>query len=129
MAKHRNERINEEVMRATADIVRELKDPRIPVMTSIVRVEVTPDLKFAKVYVSVMGDAAVQADCLKGLKSAAGFIRREVGRRVLLRSTPEFHFVLDNSVERGAHIAQVLRQLDMEREKTACPQDGGEQED
>ena len=129
MAKHRNERINEEVMRATADIVRELKDPRIPVMTSIVRVEVTPDLKFAKVYVSVMGDAAVQADCLKGLKAAAGFIRREVGRRVLLRSTPEFHFVLDNSVEHGAHIAQVLRQLDMERGQPGAAQDAGAQEE
>ena len=129
MAKHRNERINEEVMRATADIVRELKDPRIPVMTSIVRVEVTPDLKFAKVYVSVMGDAAVQADCLKGLKSVAGFIRREVGRRVLLRSTPEFHFVPDNSVEHGAHIAQVLRQLDMERGQPGAARDAGAQEE
>ena len=83
----------------------------------------------AKVYVSVMGDAAVQADCLKGLKSAAGFIRREVGRRVLLRSTPEFHFVPDNSVEHGAHIAQVLRQLDMERGQPGAAQDAGAQEE
>ena len=67
MAKHRTDRINEEVMRATAEIVRELKDPRIPLMTSIVRVEVTPDLKFAKVYVSVMGEPSEQTDCIKGL--------------------------------------------------------------
>ena len=67
MAKHRNGRINEEVMRALAEIIRELKDPRVPLMTSVVRVEVTPDLKFAKAYISVMGDEQVVKDCLKGL--------------------------------------------------------------
>ena len=116
MAKHRTDRINEEVMRATAEIVRELKDPRIPLMTSIVKVEMTPNLKFAKVYVSVMGEPSEQTDCIKGLKSAAGFIRREVGRRVNLRSTPEFHFVIDDSVARGAHIAKVLKDLDIAHE-------------
>ena len=114
MAKHRNGRINEEVMRALAEIIRELKDPRVPLMTSVVRVEVTPDLKFAKAYISVMGDEQVVKDCLKGLKSAAGFIRREVGRRVNLRSQPEFHFVADDSITRGAQIAAVLKSLDLE---------------
>ncbi|MBQ2697168.1 MAG: 30S ribosome-binding factor RbfA [Clostridia bacterium] len=114
MAKHRNGRINEEVMRALAEIIRELKDPRVPLMTSVVRVEVTPDLKFAKAYISVMGDEQVVKDCLKGLKSAAGYIRREVGRRVNLRSQPEFHFVADDSITRGAQIAAVLKSLDLE---------------
>ena len=120
MAKHRNGRINEEVMRALAEIIRELKDPRVPLMTSVVRVEVTPDLKFAKAYISVMGDEQVVKDCLKGLKSAAGYIRREVGRRVNLRSQPEFHFVADDSITRGAQIAAVLKSLDLEEEGDAA---------
>jgi len=120
MAKFRTDRINEEVMRALAEIIRELKDPRIPLMTSVVRVEVTPDLKFAKAWISVMGDEQTQKDCLKGLKSAAGFIRREVGRRVKLRSQPEFQFVADDSITRGAQIAAVLKSLDLEEEGDAA---------
>ncbi len=123
MARHRSDRINEEVMRATAEIIRDLKDPRIPLMTSVVRAEVTPDLKYAKIYISVMGDAQQTKDCLKGLKSAAGFIRREVGRRVTLRAVPEFHFVADDSITRGARIAQVLKGLDLpSEEETAEPE-------
>ena len=111
MAKHRSDRINEEVMRELAEIIRSLKDPRIPEMTSVIRVTVTPDLKFAKAHISVLGDEAAQKACITGLQSAAGFVRREISRRIDLRITPEFTFVLDDSVARGAHIAQVLKGL------------------
>ena len=111
MAKERINRINEELHREIAGIVRELKDTRIPVMTSVVGVLVTNDLSYAKVYVSVMGDDEVQKNALAGLRSAAGFVRREVGRRVQIRHTPEILFELDHSIEHGAHINDILKKL------------------
>lgn len=111
MAKERINRINEELHREIAGIVRELKDTRIPVMTSVVGVSVTNDLSYAKVYVSVMGDDEVQKNALAGLRSAAGFVRREVGRRVQIRHTPEILFELDHSIEHGAHINDILKKL------------------
>ena len=107
----RTDRISEEVQKHLSDIIRELKDPRIPLMTSVVSVSVTKDLKFAKVYVSVMGDDETKKEAIKGLKSAAGFIRKEIGSRVLLRALPEFHFELDNSIEHGAHINELLQSV------------------
>ncbi len=104
----RIDKINEEVKRELSGVIRELKDSRIPIMTSVVAVNVTNDLRYAKVYVSVMGDEEVQKNALAGLKSAAGFIRREMGRRVQLRCTPEFLFELDRSIEHGAHINKLL---------------------
>ncbi len=111
MAKERINRINEELHREIAGIVRELKDTRIPVMTSVVGVSVTNDLSYAKVYVSVMGNDEVQKNALAGLRSAAGFVRREVGRRVQIRHTPEILFELDHSIEHGAHINDILKNL------------------
>ncbi len=111
MAKERINRINEELHREIAGIVRELKDTRIPVMTSVVGVSVTNDLSYAKVYVSVMGNDEVQKNALAGLRSAAGFVRREVGRRVQIRHTPEILFELDHSIEHGAHINDILKKL------------------
>ncbi len=116
MATHRRDRINVEVMRELASIIRELKDPRIPVMTSVVKVTVTPDLKFAKAYISVMGTPEEQKECLNGLHSASGFIRREIGNRVALRLTPQFFFQLDDSVAHGAHISKLLKELDIPEE-------------
>lgn len=107
----RTDRISEEVKKHLSDIIRELKDPRIPLMTSVVSVSVTKDLKYAKAYVSIMGDEETKKDALKGLKSAAGFIRKEIGSRVLLRALPEFHFELDNSIEHGAHINELLQSV------------------
>lgn len=107
----RIDRINEEVKRELAGVIRELKDTRIPLMTSVVSVDVTNDLRYAKAYVSVMGDDEVKKNALAGLKSAAGFIRREMGKRVDLRYTPEFIFELDSSIERGAHIDELLRRV------------------
>lgn len=104
----RIDKINEEVKRELSGVIRELKDSRIPMMTSVVQVSVTNDLRYAKVYVSVMGDEETKKKALAGLKSAAGFVRREMGRRVQMRQTPEFLFELDNSIEHGAYINELL---------------------
>ncbi len=107
----RTDRISEEVKRELSAIIRELKDPRLPVMVTVVAVKVTKDLKFAKAYISVMGSDEVKSGALAALKSASGFIRREVGHRLNLRNTPEFSFVIDDSIEYGAHINEILREL------------------
>lgn len=111
MANNRINKINEEVRRELATVVRELKDSRIPMMTSVVAVHVTNDLSYAKCYISVMGDEITQKKAIEGLKSASGFIRREIGRRIDLRHTPEFQFELDHSIEHGAHINQMLSDI------------------
>ena len=105
----RIDKINEEVRRELAAVIRELKDSRIPMMTSVVAAHVTNDLRYAKAYISVMGDEQTQKKALEGLKSAAGFVRREMGKRVDLRYTPEFVFELDHSIEHGAHIEELLK--------------------
>ncbi len=107
----RTDRISEEIKRELSAVIRELKDPRLKVMVSVVGVRVTKDLKFAKAFVSVMGNEAEQKAALDALKSAAGFVRREIGSRIRLRIVPEFTFVLDNSIEYGAHINEVLKNL------------------
>ncbi len=105
----RIDRINNEVMRELSAVIRELKDTRIPLMTSVVAVHVTNDLRYCKAYISVMGDEQTQKRAIEGLKSAAGFVRREMGKRVELRYTPEFIFELDHSIEHGAHINELLK--------------------
>ena len=105
----RIDKINEEVKRELAEIIRELKDSRIPMMTSVVAVNVTKDLRYAKAYVSVMGDEEIKKKALEGLKSAAGYVRREIGKRIDLRYTPEVIFEIDRSIEHGAHINELLR--------------------
>ncbi len=110
-AYNRIDRISEEVKKELSAIVRELKDPRIKTVVSVVNVSVTKDLRFAKAYISVFGDENVQKGVMDALKSASGFIRKEIGRRVNLRNTPEFTFELDNSIEYGAHINEVLKNL------------------
>lgn len=107
----RIDKINGEVMRELANVIRELKDSRIPVMTSVVAVHVTNDLRYAKAYISVMGDENVKRKAMDGLKSAAGFIRREIGKRVDIRYTPEFIFELDDSIEHGSHIDKLLKNI------------------
>ena len=107
----RIDKINGEVMRELAMIIRELKDSRIPLMTSVVAVNVTNDLRYAKAYISVMGEEDVQRKAMEGLKSAAGYIRREIGKRIDLRYTPEFIFILDKSIEHGSHIDKLLKNI------------------
>ena len=104
----KNTRINGEVQKELSRIIsREIKDPRISPMTSVVAVEVAPDLKQCKAYISVLGDKDAQAT-LAGLKSAIGFIRRELARTVNLRNTPEIHFVLDQSIEYGVNMSKLI---------------------
>ncbi len=107
----RIDKINGEVMRELANVIRELKDSRIPLMTSVVTVEVTNDLRYAKAYISVMGDEKTKEKAMAGLRSAAGFIRREIGKRIDLRYTPEFVFELDKSIEHGSHIDKLLKNI------------------
>lgn len=108
---NRTDRISEEVRRELSAVIRELKDPRIPMMTTVVQVRVTKDLKFAKAYISVFGDEKAHKDAMAALHSASGFIRREIGSRINLRNTPEFTFVEDDSIEYGAHINEILKKL------------------
>ena len=107
----KNTRINGEVQRELSTIIRELKDPRIGIMTSVTDVEVTPDLKFATAYISVLGDEQAKAETLAGLKSAAGFIRRELARTINLRNTPEIKFVIDESIEYGMKMSKLIDEL------------------
>ena len=107
----RIDKINGEVMRELANIIRNLKDSRIPLMTSVVKVSVTNDLRYAKAYISVMGDDETKKKAMDGLKSAAGFIRREIGKKIDLRYTPEFIFELDSSIEHGARIEELLNNI------------------
>lgn len=111
MSSHRMDRISEEVKRELSTVIRELKDPRLPTMVSVVTVRVTKDLKFAKAHISIMGDAQVKKDAIAALNGASGFIRREIGHRLDLRATPEFTFVEDDSIEYGSHINEVLKNL------------------
>lgn len=111
MAFKRTDRINEEIKKELSSMIRELKDPRVPMMTSVVSVNVTNDLRYAKAYISVMGTDEEKQAAIKGLKAAAGFIRREVGSRINLRCVPEFTFELDNTIEYGAHINKLLNDI------------------
>lgn len=108
MASNRIGRINEEIQRELAQSIRTVKDPRVTGMISVTAVETTPDLKFAKIYISVL-DKSDCAQVLKGLKSASGYLRRELGRTLNLRNTPELTFVRDDSIDKGAHILDMLR--------------------
>jgi len=111
VAGHRHERIAEEIMHEVgAMLAGELKDPRLAVTLIVTEVRVTPDLKQARIYVSVLGTEAEQTAALKGLSAAEGFIRHELTERLLMRRTPELHFVLDRSEEYGQHIEELLRQ-------------------
>lgn len=110
MGNNRSGRINEEVMKALADLIRNVKDPRLSKgLVSIVHVDVTGDLSFAKVYISVLG--ADSAEVLAGLKSASGFLRTELAHKVQLRHAPELIFIADDSIQHGAHINEVLSKL------------------
>ena len=95
----KNMRINNEVQREIAGIIRDVKDPRIHPLTTVMAVEVATDLKTCKVYVSVIGNDEERKETGDGLKSASGFIRRELAHRLNLRNTPELHFIMDTSVE------------------------------
>ena len=105
----KNTRINGEVLKELSNIIRgEIKDPRIHPMTSVVAVEVAPDLKSCKAYISVLGDEAAQKDTLAGLKSAEGYIRTKLAHSVNLRNTPQIRFILDQSIEYGVNMSKLI---------------------
>ena len=111
MASNRIGRINEEIQKELANLLRNLKDPRVQnTMISITRVETTPDLRYAKVYVSFLEETKA-ADALKGLKSAGGYLRRELGRALNLRYTPELVWALDDSITYGAKMLDIINNL------------------
>lgn len=110
MAGNRINRINDEIQKELSALFRELKDPRVSQgMVSITRVDTTADLRYAKIYVSAL-DKGQEKEILKGLKSASGYLRRELGHTLQLRYTPELQFVGDDSIQHGAHILELLRQ-------------------
>ena len=108
MAGDRIDRINEEIQRELASLIPMVKDPRVTGMISVMAVDTTTDLRYAKVFISIL-DKSDEQQVLRGLKSAAGWLRRELGHRLQLRYTPELSFVLDESIDKGAHILAMLR--------------------
>ena len=118
MASNRIGRINEEIQKELASLIRNLKDPRVQdTMISITHVETTPDLRYAKVYVSFLQEEKAN-DALKGLKSAGGYLRRELGSALNLRYTPELNWALDDSITYGAKMMKLINSLGVEKDET-----------
>lgn len=116
MASNRIGRINEEIQRELSTLIRNVKDPRVNKgMISITAVNTTPDLRYCNVYVSMLDKSDVK-EVVKGLKSASGYLRRELGRAVQLRYTPELTFVPDDSIAEGARILELIHDLDKPRQ-------------
>jgi ribosome-binding factor A len=114
----RSSRISEEIKKEISDIIRnELKDPRIPSMVSLTNVKVTRDMRHAKIYVSIFGSDEERNNAIKALKKAVGFIRREVGHRIKIRYTPEMEFLLDNSIEEGFYLTNLIDKTVKEDDK------------
>jgi ribosome-binding factor A len=112
MASNRIGRTNDDIQRVMSDLLRQIKDPRVQQgMISVTRVEATGDLKYAKIWLSVLGQLD-EKQFRKGLKSASGWLRHELGGRLSLRNTPELVFEIDHSIEYGAHISKLLSELD-----------------
>lgn len=119
MASNRIERINEEIQRELSALLRTLKDPRLQSgLLTVTHVDTTSDLRYSRIFVSAL-DKGQEKDMMRGLKSAAGYLRRELGAALRLRYTPELQFLADDSIEQGAHILEMLR--DPEVVKPANP--------
>ena len=129
----KNTRINGEVQKELSKIITtEIKDPRISPLTSVVAVEVAPDLKTAKVYVSVLGNEEAQQDTLRGLKSAAPFMRSQLAKNINLRNTPELKFVMDQSIEYGVNMSKLINDVNkdlQDREEVLTDDDIFDEED
>ncbi len=116
-ANGRMARINEEVRRELSEILRnEVKDPRIDApLLSVLKADTTRDLKYCKVYISILGDPKMREETAQALKQASGFIRRELAARLNLRNTPELKFIMDDSIEYSIHIAKMLKDYSTEK--------------
>ncbi|MCI8449359.1 MAG: 30S ribosome-binding factor RbfA [Eubacterium sp.] len=120
----KNTRINEEVLRKLSEIIHgSIKDPRINPMTSVVSVEVAPDLKTCKAYISVLGDAQSQKDTLAGLRSAEGYIRHSLAKTVNLRNTPQITFIIDQSIEYGVRMSHFIDEVNKNNSQTQAEPD------
>ncbi len=108
----KNERVAEEVKRYVGSIIKnELKDPRISEICSVTRVELSNDLRYAKIYISIYGNDEIKSNTLSGLKNATGFVRRELSKKIKIRYIPEINFVLDESIENGIRISKMIEEL------------------
>ena len=116
MASNRIGRINEEIQRELSDLIRGLKDPRVQTMLSITRVDTTSDMRYAKVHISVLEESR-ENEAMKGLRSAGGWLRRELGQKLQLRYTPELVFELDDSLKYGAHMYDLLSRLSAQEKR------------
>jgi ribosome-binding factor A len=106
---NRTERISEEVKKELSDLIQNhIKDPRLPDFVSVTAVRVTKDLRYAKAYISVLGDESKKKGAIDALRSASGYIRHEIGKRINLRYTPEFRFELDDSIEHGMYLSKLI---------------------
>ena len=126
----KNTRINMEVQRELSEIIRSgIKDPRIHPMTSVVAVEVTPDLKYCKAYISVLGDEEAGKSTIEGLKSAEGYVRRELASRINLRNTPQVKFILDQSIEYGVNMSKLIDEVTKDLHQGEGQDEEGEEEE
>jgi ribosome-binding factor A len=121
----RSERVGDEIQRIVADIIQnDIKDPRLPALVSITEVRASRDLSHAHIYVSVLGSEAVKKDCAAALRSASGYIRREMTSRMRLRIAPELHFVFDDSIERGIRMSRLIDEAMSDLSKQDPKNDG-----
>ncbi len=119
-------RVSADIQRELADLFRELKDPRVSKLLSIVKIDVSGDLSYATVYVSAIEGFDKTVESVKGLKNAAGFLRRELGMRLKLRKTPELRFIADNSIEHSANISKIIDSFPEMPEEDVIDGDGNE---
>ena len=125
----KNTRVNAEVHKELAEIIRNgIKDPHIQPMTSVTGVEVAPDLKTCKAYISVLGDAEAKKDTLAGLRSAESYIRRQLAKTVNLRNTPEIRFILDESIEYGVTMSKLIDEVSRKDAASEVHEDGEDSE-
>ena len=125
----KNTRVNAEVHKELAEIIRNgIKDPPIQPMTSVTAVEVAPDLKTCKAYISVLGDAEAKKDTLAGLRSAESYIRRQLAKTVNLRNTPEIRFILDESIEYGVTMSKLIDEVSRKDTASEVHEDGEDSE-
>lgn len=118
MSANRTMRISEEIKREVSDIImNDLKDPRVTGMISVTKASVTNDMRYAKIYVSIMASEDEQKSIIQALKNASGFIRKEIGQRINIRYTPEIIFELDNSIEYGIKISKILKEITPNKEE------------
>ncbi|MCR5129019.1 MAG: 30S ribosome-binding factor RbfA [Lachnospiraceae bacterium] len=125
----KNTRINSEVQKILAELIRsELKDPRVPEFTSVTDVEVAPDLKTCKVWVSMLADGEDEKEALKGLKNAEGFLKRQLAKELNLRNTPELTFIADHSIAYGNHMSKLIDEVRAADEKARAEHPEAEEE-